>query len=137
MVCIYCGSPTHVTNSRHRKESCQVWRRRTCVSCGAVFTSTEVVDYPKSLVLEMPDKTLRPFKKEKLFLSIYTCCGHRKSSLDDATALTETIIAKTLRSSVMGVIPAGQLTIIAHTTLSNFDPASAVQFAAYHADYQL
>jgi len=137
MVCIYCGAATRVTNSRHRKQTAQVWRRRVCTSCGAVFTSIEAVDYPKSLALEMPDQSLRPFIKEKLFLSIHKCCEHRKSAVDDAAALTDTIIAKIVRTGTQSVIPAHQVAKLVHDTLSNFDAASAVQFAAYHAEYKL
>ena len=136
MVCIYCGAATRVTNSRHRKQTAQVWRRRICVSCGAVFTSTEAVDYPKSLALEMPDKSLRPFTQEKLFLSIHKSCEHRKLAVDDAAALTDTVIAKIVRTGTQSVIPAQQLAKLVHETLTNFDSASAVQFAAYHAEYK-
>lgn len=137
MVCIYCGAATRVTNSRHRRQSAQVWRRRICVSCGAVFTSTESVDYPKTLAIEMPDNSLRPFTKEKLFLSIHKSCKHRITAVDDAAALTDTVIAKLVRTGTQSVILAQQLAELVHATLSNFDSASAVQFAAYHSEYKL
>ena len=137
MVCIYCGAPTRVTNSRHQKQSGQVWRRRVCISCGAVFTSSETVDYPKSLVLEMPDKSLVPFKREKLFLSIHKSCEHRKTAVDDATALTDTVLAKIMRAGTKSNIPSHYVAELVHETLKNFDNASAVQYAAYHADYKL
>jgi transcriptional regulator NrdR family protein len=114
-----------------------VWRRRVCVACGAVFTSTESVDYPKSLILEMPDASLRPFTKEKLFLSMYKSCEHRKSAVDDAAALTDTVISKIVRTGTKSVVPASQLANLVYETLKNFDSASAVQFAAYHAEYKL
>lgn len=137
MVCIYCGAATRVTNSRHRKQTAQVWRRHICTSCKAVFTSTESVDLSKSLVLEMPDKSLRPFTKEKLFLSIHKSCEHRKTAVDDALALTDTVIAKIVRAGTQSLISGQQLAKSVHETLSNFDTASAVQFAAYHAEYKL
>lgn len=137
MVCIYCGSPTRVTNSRHQKQTGRVWRRRLCVSCGAVFTSTESVDYPKSFMLELPDKSLTPFTRDKLFLSIYRSSEHRKTAVDDASALSDTVIAKLIRTSTESVIPAHKLAQLVYDTLKNFDHASAVQFAAYHADYKL
>jgi transcriptional regulator NrdR family protein len=137
MVCIYCGSTTRVTNSRRQKQSNQIWRRRLCLSCSAVFTSTESVDYPKSFALEMPDGSLRPFKKEKLFLSILKSCEHRKTALDDAIALTDTVLTKTLDSGSTSVLPAHQVVKNVHKALLHFDHASAVQFAAYHPDYAL
>src|SRR5581483_1993043 len=130
MVCIYCGSLTRVTNSRHRRQTAQIWRRRACTACGAIFTSTESVDYQKSLVLEMADKSLRSFKREKLFLSVYKSCEHRKMALDDATALTDTVIAKVIQAGTKkSTISAQKLAELVHDTLKNFDTASAVQFA--------
>lgn len=137
MVCIYCGKATRVTNSRLQKQSNQVWRRRQCQTCGAVFTSIEAADYPKSFALKMPDAVLRPFIKERLFLSILKCCEHRKNGLQDAIALTDTAVAKVLRTGTQSVISAQQLTKIVHDMLRNFDNASAVQYAALHPEYKL
>lgn len=137
MVCIYCGSATRVTNSRQQRQTNHVWRRRKCSSCGAVFTSNESVDYPKSFVLEMLDKSLRPFKKEQLFVSVLKCCEHRTSAIDDAVALTETILNKMIRSSDQSVIAAHHLCALTHETLQRFDHASAVQYAALHPEYKL
>jgi len=88
-------------------------------------------------MLEMPDKNLRPFIKERLLLSILKCCEHRKHSLEDAIALTDTAIAKVMRSGTQSVIAAHQLTKVVHDTLRNFDNVSAVQYAALHPEYKL
>ena len=85
----------------------------------------------------MPDKSLIPFTRDKLFLSIYKSSEHRKTAVDDASALTDTVIAKLIRSSRVSVIPAHTLALLVYETLKNFDHASAVQFAAYHASYKL
>lgn len=137
MVCIYCGSTTHVTNSRQQKQTNHVWRRRKCTSCNAVFTSNESVDYPKSFVLEKSDGSLSPFKKEQLFVSILKCCEHRKSAIDDASALTDTILSKMVRSSSTSVIAVNHVASLVHETLQLFDNASAVQYAALHPEYKL
>ena len=75
--------------------------------------------------------------KEKLFLSIHKSCEHRKTAVDDAAALTDTVIAKIVHTGAHSVIPAQQLAKLVHEMLANFDSASAVQFAAYHAEYKL
>ena len=42
MICIYCLSQkTRVLNSRAHRKNPLVWRRRTCTSCGKIFTSYE------------------------------------------------------------------------------------------------
>ncbi|HEY1835755.1 MAG TPA: hypothetical protein VGG13_02950 [Candidatus Saccharimonadales bacterium] len=135
MVCLYCKAPTQVINSRRQKQLNQVWRRRQCTACGAVFTSHETFDFSASLALQTPDGKLAPFKKEKLFLSILKSCKHRKSALDDAIALTGTVMGKLAKVASGGALAAETVANIAHDTLRNFDHAAAVQYAAYHSDY--
>ena len=75
---------------------------------------------------------LQPFLRDKLFASIYDSLRHRKTALNDATALTDTVIAK-----VLGLISDGRIegTVITQQTsaiLKRFDQAAAVHYAAYH-----
>jgi len=135
MVCLYCKFPTQVVNSRRQKQLNQVWRRRQCASCGAVFTSHETFDFSGSLMVKNSNGKLVPFKKEKLFLSVLKTCQHRKTALDDAIALTETIMAKLIRAAQEGAIAAETIAVAAQTVLGNFDQAAAVQYAAYHPDF--
>jgi transcriptional regulator NrdR family protein len=85
----------------------------------------------------MSDRSLRQFKKEQLFVSILKCCEHRKCAIDDASALTETILSKMVRSSTSSVIAANHVASLVHETLQLFDNASAVQYAALHPEYKL
>lgn len=80
------------------------------------------------------DGRLLPFKKEKLFLSILKSCQHRKSALDDAIALTETVMSKLMRATNGSSVVAEMVATIAHDALQNFDQAAAVQYAAYHSE---
>jgi transcriptional regulator NrdR family protein len=137
MVCLYCGAPTQVTNSRHQRRSNQVWRRRKCEDCNAVLTTIESFDYSKGLMLQTPTNKLIPFKKEKLFLSIYKSCEHRKNALDDATALTQTVLTKVVQpgSRLAGQLPIHLLASTVFETLKNFDKVSAIQYSAFHSEY--
>src|SRR5690554_5213061 len=92
MVCIYCGNKTEVYNTRERKRSPSVWRRRRCVSCVAQFSTSEIPDYESNLVVEGLRGKLYPFSRDKLFLSLYKALGHRRDALHSATELTETTI---------------------------------------------
>ncbi len=132
MVCIYCGSKTQVTNSRASGVSKQVWRRRHCSSCGATFTTFELPDLYNSLVIERESGKLAPFSKNNLFVSLYDSCRHRVNPIDDAAALTDTIITKLLKSSANGTIKRSELVNIASKALKNFDNAAAVYYRAYH-----
>lgn len=135
MVCLYCKAPTQVINSRRQKRLNQVWRRRQCINCGAVVTSHEAFDFSGSFALQTSDGKLMNFKREKLFLSILKSCQHRKSALDDAIALTETVISKLVRATSEGAVAAETVAALTHDALRNFDQAAAVQYAAYHSDY--
>ena len=132
MVCIYCGGKTKVTNSRPQKRMSQTWRRRECLSCAAVFTTLEAVDYAGSLRVRTQNGSLQPFERDKLFMSLYKALGHRTSPTSDASALTATIIARTREIAQNGLLERTDIIQVASQTLQRFDAAAAVQYSAYH-----
>lgn len=132
MVCIYCGGKTNVINSRLQKRQNQTWRRRECLACHAIFTTEETIDLYASVRVRSPDGVLRPFSRDKLFSSVVRACGHRREAVDDASALTATIIAMTLKEAHSAVIEAGEIAGAAYLALHRFDKAAAVQYRAYH-----
>lgn len=131
MVCLYCRQNTQVVNSRHQSRSNSVWRRRKCVSCGSIFSTTEVIDLSRSISVES-DKRLEPFSRDKLLMSIFTSCGHRKDATRSATALTDTVIGKMLTKNTGPLLQRDRISEITYETLKRFDRAAAVQYQAYH-----
>jgi transcriptional repressor NrdR len=131
MVCPYCNSSTSVVNSRPQKRTNSIWRRRRCDNCQAVFTSTEQIDLEKSLVIARLG-SLQPFLRDNLFISVHDSLRHRKTALRDATALTDTIIARLLPLADNGTLDRDQIVTITTVTLEHFDTAAAVQYAAFH-----
>jgi hypothetical protein len=70
--------------------------------------------------------------RDKLFLSIYDSCRHRKGAISDATSLTDTIINK-LRDKVSdGSINKSDIRKIAYGIVNRLDGASGVYYKAYH-----
>ena len=132
MVCVYCGGATQVTNSRPQRRLNQVWRRRACTKCGAVFTTNEAADLSTSLVVRGNAGAVRPFSRDLLFVSILRAVGHRAAPVDDAGALTATITGKLLHSTKTAAITRGDIINTALQALKHFDHAAAVQYAAYH-----
>ena len=138
MVCIYCGGETQVANSRHQRRLNQVWRRRECQNCHAVFTTEESADYSASIVVRHPatpvnpKATQAPFSRDKLFTSVLRAVGHRQSPLEDASALTATITAKLLKAAPGASVSPTDIITITLETLKRFDTAAAVQYQAYH-----
>lgn len=135
MVCIYCHSETEVTNSRSKARNPSVWRRRACKSCDAQFTTLELPSYDSALTVQGQDKKhLYPFSRDKLLLSLHQALGHRKTALDDATALTGTVIGRLFQRKLFkkGVLGVNDLSVVAHEVLKRFDPLAAATYKAYH-----
>ena len=131
MVCVHCRSDTQVINSRLQKKANQVWRRRKCTTCGAIFSSREVAQY-ELIWLVRSRESLQPFNRDKLLVSIYTSCQHRPSALSDARALTETVMSKLLFTATDGVIEAPAIAQTIQVALNRFDKAASVHFHAFH-----
>lgn len=131
MVCIYCGGDTHVKNSRLQKKANQVWRRRACVKCGAIFSTLESPDFDRSIVVQKASH-LEPFSRDILFISIYDSLKHRQTAVSDATAVTATVIAKLLKRTGDAQLDRAQIVKTAQLALARFDKAAAVHYAAFH-----
>lgn len=131
MVCIYCGNSTQVTNSRLQKRSNQVWRRRRCQTCKSTFTTRESADLSTSLAVTYSATDIRPFSRDTLLMSIYDCCRHRPSAIDDATHLTQTIISCFIKQN-NGTISRSAIVETCIDTLKRFDSTAATIYSAYH-----
>lgn len=131
MVCIYCGHETKVTNSRHQKRTNATWRRRKCIECSAIFTTTEVIELAQSLSVQS-ESHLEPFSRDKLLLSLYESLKHRNTALGDAAALTNTVIGHALSLSDRAVIDREALITVTITVLERFDLSAATHYRAFH-----
>ncbi|MDB5169897.1 MAG: nrdR [Candidatus Saccharibacteria bacterium] len=133
MVCYTCGGDTAVLNSRPQKRSNQVWRRRQCVLCDTVYTTTESIDYAKSLLVQTTTKKrLLPFSRDRLLLSLYKSLGHRPTALSDAGGLCATIIAKLAPTAENNVINTRRIAETALVALNRFDKLAAQHYQAFH-----
>jgi transcriptional regulator NrdR family protein len=131
MVCIHCSAETQVINSRHQKKINQVWRRRRC-SHGHIFTTQEQTDYSAVWQVKSATGKLEPFQRDKLFLSLLSSLGHRKTSLTDAGALADTITSRLEIPNNDAVIPVGQIVTNTQVVLNRFDTAASVHYRAFH-----
>lgn len=132
MVCIYCGSPTQVTNSRLQKRVNQVWRRRLCTNCGSNFTTHEAAEYGSTIAVQYSQRQLKPFSRDLLFVSVFESCKHRPDALGDASALTQTIIGQLLPHVQEGILEREIIVTIALAVLERFDKAAATIYGAFH-----
>jgi transcriptional regulator NrdR family protein len=137
MVCLYCSQELSVSNSRPQKSRNQVWRRRPCKACGAVFTSIESIDLSKALIVTKPAAdgeapTLSAFERDKLFISLYESLRHRPAAASDARGLCDTVIAHIIKNAEHGAISPRTIFSLTLNTLSRFDAAAATHYVAFH-----
>lgn len=131
MFCINCFYPkTNVVNSRPNKKQPRIWRRRSCPSCGTVFTTTE----RPSLAHNQPvvhDNQQTPFNLGKLIVSLSRAFPHDPSQIDIAlTDLAETI--EIHLATEAEIITPEEIAAIAHQVLRRYDELAAIQYAAQH-----
>ncbi len=128
MVCIYCGGDTKVTNSRLQKRLNSVWRRRTCLECGATWTSIEAPE-SRSAFRVLQGESMHEFVPEILMISLYEALRHRKTAVTDAAALTQTVISL-LYKKRLAALPADEIKKTAQAVLQRFDPTAAAVYKA-------
>jgi transcriptional regulator NrdR family protein len=97
MRCPYCEkSETDVVNSRKGKSGQDVWRRRSCLSCKEIFTTTEGFSYDSLFVVKR-NLTRKKFVYEKLFTSILMAViGGKGTDMGDAAVMAKNITKKVI-----------------------------------------
>jgi len=133
MVCVQCGKNTQVFNSRPQKRFNKIWRRRRCVACKSVFTTVESALYDELWVVEDQNKAIKPFSRDKLFLSLHSSLSHRKTAIGDAGALTDTIIKKLATYSSNGKLKSSDIIKSTEVALNRFDKLASAHYRAHHS----
>lgn len=131
MLCIYCQSDTKVVNSRPQKRLNRVWRRRSCMTCGTTFTSSEAIDLSGSITVR-DLRRLEPFQRDKLFMSIYDSLKHRKTALSDASGLTDTVISRLYPLMKDAIVERMAIIDAVTEVLTRFDGVAATHYDAFH-----
>lgn len=132
MFCINCFHPTtNVTNSRSKKKSPLVWRRRSCVKCGTVFTTHEQPSLTDNVKIHLPGGRTSSFNLGRLILSISKAFTHSQETAKIyALSLAQTVEA-TLSTEVKH-LSTEEITATTHAVLKGFDELAALQYAAQH-----
>jgi len=132
MNCLYCSSKTKVTNSRKRADGTQTWRRRTCTECQNIWTTHEYTDLSKSHTVQDAQKHLEPLSRDRVFVAIMNSLQHRKTALEDATYLTDTILSRIVALKT-SQIRSADIRDICQDVLKKFDPTAAAVYSAKHS----
>jgi len=133
MNCVYCNTKLSITNSRLQKRTNSTWRRRSCPSCGARFTSIESLQVDSVFVFLNAANDIEPFSRAKLFISIYESCRHRKVAEKDAEHLTDTVINALYTSKKNSAIQRRLIIKLTSDILHRFDPVAGTHYSAYHS----
>lgn len=98
MVCPSChNTKTKVNNSRKHQDGFSVWRRRECLDCRNVMTTTEKISLESTIVINDSDSSLTPLRYLDIFVSIYNALGGTKDLIREAEALSDTCLTKILK----------------------------------------
>lgn len=135
MLCIYCSGETNVTNSRKQKRNNQIWRRRRCEACEAVFTSHEAIDFSSALMVSSRSST-HPFLTDMLFTEVLLALQDRKDCYKAAREVTSTVIGQLLKPPVATVIETKQISQAAAKVLKRLDKRAWMRYAAEHSSLQ-
>ena len=134
MLCIYCSSPTKITNSRSHKKHPTVWRRHTCTKCMQLFSTYEQPDLSDEKVRDTkcPDAS---FSFGKLLISIFRASEHVVDSPEQASYhLAQTVVLQLLgrMQAEQSPLSTKLIATTTHTVLKQYNPVAGLQYAARH-----
>jgi transcriptional repressor NrdR len=135
MNCIYCGNDTQVTNSRLQKRSNQVWRRRQCKTCGAVFTTHEAIDLSQTLLVGS-GASMGPFLPDLLFTDVLLALQDRKDAYVAAREVVSTTVQNLLKSSQSPSFTPKKISEATAKVLKRLDKRAYLRYTAEHPSLQ-
>ena len=97
----------------------------------AVFTTREGLDTEQALRIHSKGQ-YKPFSRDTLLLSVYDSLRHRKTALEDATALTNTILGRLYTQVEQATLERDTVVEVTAAVLSRFDAAAATHYRAFH-----
>lgn len=120
-----------MTNSRRQKRNNQVWRRRQCLSCGAVVTTHEVIELESALLVDRGGHT-EPFLPDKLLSELMLALRHRPDVSTASREVLGTIIRKLLALPPKPVFLPKDIARVTSQVLKRFDKRAYLRYSADH-----
>lgn len=135
MRCPYCGATdTQVKDSRPAEDDTAVRRRRSCMKCGARFTTFERVQL-RDLTVVKRDGRKVPFDRDKLSRSITLAVRKREVDTEQIDQLVSGI-ARKLESLSEGEIDSNKIGELVLEALATVDPVGYVRYASVYRDFK-
>lgn len=131
MFCIHCGHKnTKVTNSRPHKKRATIWRRRACTSCGANFTTLELVTDENTLQVTRGKKSEK-FSTPRLLVSLYPHLSDQANAADDASHIAQTVYEQLLIKKTP-TLDKQEIISSTYEVLERFDRNAALKYALHY-----
>src|SRR3989338_4352012 len=135
MNCLYCGSKTSVINSRKQRRNNNVWRRRRCQKCLAVFTTQESPDLTSTLMVNQ-NGAYSPFLSDLLYTEILLALQDRKNCYIEAREITNTVIRHLLKLPSSPLFKPEQISQATAKVLKRFNRRCYLRYAAEHSSLE-
>jgi transcriptional regulator NrdR family protein len=124
-----------VANSRHQTRNNQIWRRRRCLRCKAVFTTHEAIDLSSTLLVKPAVGPSKPFLTDFLYTELLWALSHHKQPYTAAREVTSTVIMQLLKLQ-QGSITTTDISQATSQVLKRFDKQAWLRYQAEHPSLQ-
>src|SRR5205823_3865451 len=131
MRCHKCGcQDDKVIDSRASREGATIRRRRECIGCGHRFTTYEVIEAGRLMVIKR-DGRREEFAQEKLMVGVQKACQKRPISQDEIDTLVQEIV-EDLSNSFEREVPCKAIGERVMIGLRGLDPVAYVRYASIY-----
>ena len=135
MRCPKCGcQDDKVIDSRSSREGATIRRRRECVSCGHRFTTYEVMEQGRLMVLKRDDRR-EEFSREKLLAGVQKACQKRQGQEQRRAQIVQEIVDD-LSNTHDGEVPCKAIGERVMTGLRALDPVAYVRYASVYRRFE-
>jgi len=123
-----------VIDSRSSREGSAVRRRRECIQCGHRYTTYEVIERPRLMVVKRDGRS-EEFSREKLAASIEKSCQKRPVPQEAIANLVEQIVDD-LSNQFDREVPYGEVGARVMNGLRALDPVAYVRYASVYRRFE-
>jgi transcriptional repressor NrdR len=132
MKCPHCGYPeSKVSDSRPQDDNATIRRRRVCLSCQKRFTTYEVVEDIKPIVLKK-DGSQEYFDRNKLMAGLMKACQKRPVDVQKIVKRIENEIQNAMSNEITSV----RIGDMAMELLREQDAVAYVRYASVHREFK-
>lgn len=135
MRCPYCGQDDDkVLDSRSMRDGESIYRRRECLACGQRFSTREVIEEMRLIVVKK-DQRREPFDRAKILRGMMTACEKRPVSVDQLEDAVDQI-ERTLYNRGDREVTSTEIGDMVIEKLKELDRVAYVRFASVYRQFE-